>query len=58
MNPWNTLTPEQQMQVLIVRIDIVLVTIWQVLKVAVPVIILIALISFVAVRLLRRRYPQ
>lgn len=58
MNPWNTLTPEQQMQVLIVRIDIVLVAIWQVLKVAVPVIILIALISFVAVRLLRRRHPQ
>lgn len=55
MNPWNTLTPEQQMQVLIVRIDIVLVAIWQVLKIAVPFIILITLTTLVVIRLRRRR---
>lgn len=53
MMPFDTLTPEQKLQVTIVRIDIVLVAIWHVLRVVLPILCATVLL-IVAIRLLRR----
>ena len=54
MMPFDTLTPEQKLQVTIVRIDIVLVAIWRVLRVALPILCAVVLLIG-AIQLLRRR---
>lgn len=57
MMPFDTLTPEQKLQVTIVRIDIVLVAIWRVLRVVLPI-LCAAVLLIVTIRLLRRRRPR
>ena len=54
MMPFSALTPEQKLQVAIVRIDIVLVAIWNVLRIVVPILCVSALL-LVAIRIWRRR---
>ena len=54
MMPFSVLTPEQKLQVAIVRIDIVLVAIWNVLRIVVPILCVSALL-LVAIRIWRRR---
>ena len=54
MMPFSELTPEQKLQVAIVRIDIVLVAIWNVLRIVVPILCVSALL-LVAIRIWRRR---
>ena len=54
MMPFSALTPEQKLQVAIVRIDIVLVAIWNVLRIVVPILCVSALL-LVAIRIRRRR---
>ena len=54
MNPFNTLTPEQQLQVLIVRIDIVLEWIGYVLRIAIPTALLVTMLVIITMKLRRR----
>ena len=54
MMPFSALTPEQKLQVTIVRVDIVLVAIWNVLRIVVPILCVSALL-LVAIRIWRRR---
>ena len=54
MMPFSALTPEQKLQVAIVHIDIVLVAIWNVLRIVVPILCVSALL-LVAIRIWRRR---
>ena len=54
MNPFNTLTPEQQLQVLIVRIDIVLEWIGYVLRIAIPTVLLVTMLVIITMKLRRR----
>lgn len=54
MMPYSSLTPEQQLQVAIVRIDIVLVAIWNALRIVVPILCVSALL-LMAIRIWRRR---
>ncbi len=53
MNPFDTLTFEQKLQVLIVRIDIFLEKAWNVLRFFIPAALIITLLTFMAVRLIR-----
>ena len=54
MMPFSALTPEQKLQVTIVRIDIVLVAIWNALRIVVPIFCAAALL-IIAIRFRRRR---
>jgi len=54
MMPFSALTPEQKLQVTIVRVDIVLVAIWEALRIVVPILCVSALL-LVAIRIWRRR---
>lgn len=54
MMPFSALTPEQKLQVTIVRIDIVLVAIWHVLRIVLPILCVAALL-IIAIRFWRRR---
>ena len=54
MMPFDTLTLEQTIQAVIVRIDIVLVAVWRVLRIVVPILCVSALL-LVAIRIWRRR---
>ena len=54
MMPYSALTPEQKLQVAIVRIDIVMVAIWNVLRIVAPILCVSALV-LVAIRIWRRR---
>ena len=54
MMPFNELTPEQEIEVAIVRIDIVLVAILNALRIVVPILCMSALL-LVAIRFWRRR---
>ena len=51
---YSALTPEQKLQVAIVRIDIVMVAIWNVLRIVAPILCVSALV-LVAIRIWRRR---
>lgn len=57
MMPFSALTPEQKLQVTIVRIDIVLVAIWHVLRIVLPIFCAAALL-FIAIRFRRRRQAR
>ena len=54
MMPFSALTPEQKLQVTIVRIDIVLVAIWKALQIVVPILCVMTLLIAV-IRFLKRR---
>ena len=54
MMPFSALTPGQKLQVTIVRVDIVMVAIWNALRLVVPVLCMSALL-LVAIRIWRRR---
>ena len=54
MMPFSALTPEQKLQVTIVRVDIVLMAIWEALRIVVPILCVSALL-LVAIRIWRRR---
>ena len=54
MMPFSALTPEQKLQVTIVRIDIVLVAIWKALLIVVPILCVMTLLIAV-IRFLKRR---
>ena len=54
MMPFNELTPEQKLQVTIVRVDIVLVAIWEALRIVVPILCMSVLL-LVVIRIWRRR---
>ena len=54
MMPFSALTPEQKLQVTIVRIDIVLVAIWHILRIVLPIVCAAALL-IIAIRFWRRR---
>ena len=54
MMPFSALTPEQKLQVTIVRIDILLVAIWHVLRIVLPTLCVAALL-IIAIRFRRRR---
>ena len=54
MMPFSALNPEQKLQVSIVRVDIVLVAIWEALRIVVPILCVSALL-LVAIRIWRRR---
>ena len=57
MMPYSALTPEQKLQVAIVRIDIVLVAVWNVLRIVVPILCMSALL-LVTIRIWRRSRAQ
>ena len=61
MNAFDTLTFEQKLQVLIVRIDIFLEKAWYVVRCFILAALVVAVLSFLAVRLIRfcrRRHPN
>ena len=55
MSPFNALTPEQKLQVLIVRIDIILEWILYVLHIAVPAALIVTPLVILLVKWRRRR---
>ena len=55
MSPFNALTPEQKLQVLIVRIDIILEWVWYVLRTAVPAALIMTALVILLVKWRRRR---
>ena len=52
--PFQSLSPETQMQVIVAYVDMALVTIWNVLRIAMPVVIM-AIIVFLFPSLRKRR---
>ena len=55
MMPFNELTPEQKLQVTIVRIDIILEWIWNVLRIAVPIMLIVTVFALLLAKWRRRR---
>lgn len=55
MMPFNELTPEQKLQVTIVRIDIILEWIWHVLRIAVPIMLIVTVLALVLAKWRHRR---
>ena len=55
MMPFSELTPEQKLQVTIVRIDIILEWIWHVLRIAVPVMLIVTVFAILLAKWRRRR---
>ena len=55
MMPFSELTPEQKLQVTIVRIDIILEWIWHVLRNAVPIMLIVTVLALVLAKWRRRR---
>ena len=55
MSPFNALTPEQKLQVLIARIDIILEWILYVLHIAVPAALIVTPLVILLVKWRRRR---
>ena len=58
MSPFSSLTPEQKLQVLIVRIDIILEWIWYVLRIAIPAALILTALVILLVRWRHGRRPQ
>ena len=55
MMPFSELTPEQKLQVTIVRIDIILEWIWHVLRIAVPIMLIVTVFAILLAKWRRRR---
>ena len=53
MNAFDTLTFEQKLQVLIVRIDIFLEKAWYMMRFCIPAALVVAFVAIMAVRLIR-----
>ena len=56
--PFQYLSPETQMQVVVAYVDMALVTIWNFLRVAVPVVIIAMIVFLFPLLRKRRRRPR
>ena len=56
--PFQSLSPESQMQVIIAYVDMALVTIWNVLRIAMPVVIMAIIVFLFPLLRKRRRKPR
>lgn len=56
--PFQYLSPETQMQVVVAYVDMALVTIWNVLRVAMPVVIMAMIVFLFSSLRKRRRGPR